>query len=489
MSTLLQEAYAAENFRRQGYALIDRLTTCLQAIQQGDPAESVIHYDEPGAMLSYWQKDLDSAPNAQVDELFEQVLGHSIRLLHPRYLGHQISPPAPVAALAGLLGDFVNNGMGVYEMGIAGTTVERLVIQSVARQLGFTATADGVLTSGGTLANLTALLAARSLRAPGRVWSDGADEPLALMVSAEAHYCVDRAARIMGWGTDGIVKVPVDEQFRMRTDLLETCYEQARQAGRHVIAVVGSACTTATGSFDDLPAIADFCAKHQLWFHVDGAHGAALAFSDRYRPVVAGIERADSVVMDFHKMLLTPSITTALIFQRGEDSFRTFAQEAEYLFERREPEWFNLAKRTFECTKLMIGLKVYSIIRTYGLQLFDEYVTYVCDLGKTFARLILERPNFQLAVQPQCNIVCYRYQPPEFTEAEIDQLNQRIRRRLLEVGDFYIVQAKLKGQTWLRSTLTNPFSTEKELTELLNRIEQLAAESAESSPDFESGGD
>lgn len=474
MSEILKQAYSAELFRAQGHQLIDQLADYLETVRRPDYPRGAIDYYPPEAALEQWGQDLKTTPNPDVQDLFTRAMGQSVRLLHPQYVGHQISPPVPVAALAGLLGDFLNNGMGVYEMGMAGTTTERLVAQLVARQLGFPEESDGFITSGGTLANLTALLCARGRNARANIWKEGQQGQLALMVSEEAHYCVDRAVRIMGWGDAGVIKIPVDDRFRMRTDLLEKYFDEAVAEGKEVIAVVGSACTTATGSFDDLNAIGDFCNLRNLWFHVDGAHGAALAFSQKFAPVVKGIEKADSVAMDFHKMLLTPSITTALVFRRGSDSFRTFTQQAEYLFNKEEPEWFNMAKRTFECTKLMIGFKVYSIFRTYGAELFDEYVTLVCELGRMLAEMVRARQDLTLAIEPFCNIVCFRYEPAGLGEEQVNDLNERIRQALLEEGAFYVVQTRLKGALYLRCTLTNPFTEAQHLSKLLDRIVAVA---------------
>ena len=159
--------------------------------------------------------------------------------------------------------DLLSNGTGVYEMGMASNAIERVVVEVLAEKIGYDQEAAGFLTSGGSLANLTALLAARKAKASNEVWEEGHGAKLAVMVSAEAHYCIDRAARILGMGSEGIIKVPVDEHFKIRIDLLEEYYSQAQEQGFEVIALIGCASTTATGSYDDLEGLADFAEKTQ----------------------------------------------------------------------------------------------------------------------------------------------------------------------------------------------------------------------------------
>ena len=470
-TSLLQHAYEPEAFRSMGHQLIDELADYLAKCQAGGEDLQANPWIRPEQAKERWSPALDQVGSLSSLQILTDTLKEGVHLHHPKYMGHQISPPIPITALAGLVSDWMNNGMGVYEMGVPGSTMEHLAVKKVSQYMGFSESADGFITSGGTLANTTALLAARSIKAKQNVWTDGHTQPLALMVSEAAHYCVDRAAKIMGWGETGIIKVPVNDRYQMKTDQLQRLLEEATQAGTQVIAVVGSACSTATGSFDDLEAIAAFCRENDLWFHVDGAHGAALAFSEKYKDRVKGIELADSVAMDFHKMLLTPSITTALIFKEGKHSYQTFSQRADYLFEQADPEWFNFAKRTFECTKLMLGLKAFITLSQYGGKLWDEAVTAVVDLSQAFAQIIKDHPSFELAVEPECNIVCFRYQQEGISRDEQNQLNDRLRQSILEDGEFYIVKTWLGEELWLRTTLANPLSTTMELKGLLDKIE------------------
>lgn len=470
--TLLEQAFDPESFRELGHELIDLLADNLKRVEQSADAK-VINYTEPADELAYWEQDARQLGTREPMAFFKDILQHAIHIHHPGYIGHQVSAPALVASLAGLVSDVLNNGTGVYEMGMAANALERVVTNFTAKKFGFPDDAAGFLTSGGTLANFTAMLAARKAKAPTEVWEHGHQEKLAIMVSAEAHYCIDRAARILGMGSAGIIKVPVNDQFQIDVAQLERCYQEATRAGLKVIAMVGSACSTATGSYDDLAALADFSEKHNLWFHVDGAHGAAVVFSDKHKQLVTGIERADSVIIDYHKMLMTPALATGVIFRREADSYKTFAQKAQYLWDAQQaPEWFNTGRRTFECTKTMMVIKFYAILKTYGESIFTEHIERLFALTRHFVKMIRERPAFELATEPQANIVNFRYIGHSSENA--NELNSFIRQRLLESGKFYIVQTMLGNKRYLRTSIMNPLTTEAHLQALLDEIAMLA---------------
>lgn len=472
MSTkLLKAAYSPEDFRLRGHQLIDKLADHLNASLNGC-SPKVITWSSPEDERNYWINFLE---NGEETTLFDEIIQKSIHIHHPKYLGHQISPAVPITALTSILGAQLNNGMGIYEMGAAGTAMERIVTDLICSQIGYTANANGFLTSGGTLANLTALLSARKKVVKQNVWEEGYSGKLAIMVSEEAHYCIDRAARIMGLGDDGIVKIPVDKNFNIRVDLLEHCYKKAAENGLEIFAIVGSAPATATGIYDHLEALAKFASEKNIWLHVDGAHGGAAIFSKKYSKTVRGIQHADSVVIDGHKMMMMPSITTALLFKDGNNSHSTFSQKADYLLqESAEQDWYNLAKRTFECTKYMMSLHWYTLIKSYGFTLFDEFVTTLYDLGEKFAGLIQKDPDFELAVKPMSNIVCFRYIGNIDSISEQNLRNKKIRQLILEEGEFYIVETKLRELQYLRVTIMNPFTTVEIMEKLLSKIKGLA---------------
>src|ERR1700712_1121934 len=388
MEQSLNDAYNPDDFRRFGHQLIETLSDYLESIQSAEDPNT-IQWFSPDRQLSFWKKDFSKPLLKDPDPLFKDILSHSIHLHSRRTMGHQVAPPLPVSVLASFLSSFLNNGLAVYEMGMAGNAIEKVVTEHLAGKFGFDDQSSGLITSGGSLGNLTALLAARA--SATNVWNDGysSDQSLAVMVSEEAHYSVDRTLRIMGLGSEGIIKIPVNEKFQMRCDLLKKALKTATAKGKKVCCIIGSACSTATGSYDDLKSIAAFAAKHKLWFHVDGAHGAAAIYSPVYKHLLKGIEQADSVILDFHKMMLTPALCTAVLFKQKINAYKTFAQNAQYLWATQgNDEWYNSGKVTFECTKHINVLSLYTILRLYGEDIFRQNVEVLYGLAADFASLI-----------------------------------------------------------------------------------------------------
>lgn len=471
MSTpILQKAYNSELFEQDGQGLIKLLREALDASMQ-EHREHVTSWVKPEEEYQFW-KDFDTQ-KLSTQALFKTVLERSIHIHHPKYIGHQVTPTVPVSALATLLSAQLNNGMAVYEMGQAGSAIERLVIEKFTQAIGWKG-GNGFLTSGGTLANLTGLLAARKAKASTDIWNEGHDSKLAVLVSAEAHYCVDRAARIMGFGEQGIIKVPVGANYKIKTVLLQEYYDKAVSRGLEVIAVVGSAPSTSTGVYDNLEEISAFAKANNVWFHVDGAHGGAAIFSKKYSPLLKGVAQADSVIIDGHKMMGTAAITTAVLYKNSTDSYATFSQKAQYLWEQNEdPEWFNMAKRTFECTKSMMSLRFFALWNAYGNLFFDDFVSTLYDAGRQFGKLIKQDSDFELFLKPESNIVCFRY-TKGIAASDYDKANKKIRQLLLEDGTFYIVATQLKTGYYLRTTFMNPFTNQDHMKQLLKKIKTIA---------------
>ncbi len=463
----LKQVYSPDDFRKRGHRLVDELADHLSK-QLNDPKAPALCWSPPSEALEYWT---DFLAHGDERKLFPEIVKRTTNIHNPKYVGHQVAPTAPITALSAMTGSLLNNGMAVYEMGMAPSAIERVITDWLCSKLGYDAQSRGFLTSGGTLANLTALLSARKAKLTDDVWNNGHSNALGIMVCEEAHYCIDRAAKIMGLGEKGIIKIPAMSNYAMDISLLQDHYQKAQEKGIQIFAIVGSAPSTATGIYDNLRAIADFAKKHDLWFHVDGAHGGAAIFSEKYRHLLNGIQDSDSVVIDGHKMMMMPIITTALLFRNGKNAAATFSQKADYLLTQSDDEdWYNSGKRTFECTKTMMSIHWYTLLKTYGEGIFDQYLTPLFDLGRAFGARIESNPRFELAVRPVSNIVCFRFVDETLDNMALNAINVQIRLQLLEEGKFYLVQTQLRGKHYLRTTLMNPFTTMADLEALLHAI-------------------
>ena len=479
MSNLIDSAYSADEFRKQGHELIDILAGYLEQ-QATNPNEKALNWQNPDQLLDKWNNYLQSEPNFSDASLFNNMLHDSIHIHNPKFIGHQVCAPLPHAALSELVTAFTNNSSALFEMSPVGTVMEKIVVDQMCKAFGYGKQAFGLITSGGSIGNLTALLAARQVISENKFWEQGTIQgaQLAIMVADTAHYSIERAIKIMGWGNMGLIKVPVTNDFKINPEYFEPLYMDALDKGIKVIALVLNTCSTATGTYDPIDEAADFCAKYRIWLHADATHGGAAIFSDTHRLFLKGIEKADSIVIDFHKMMMIPALATAVLFKNGNHAYASFAQKADYLWtEQTEPEWFNPAKRSLECTKFAIGIKVFGIFKKYGTQLFSDFVDTTYQQAANFAQTITQTPHFELLKQPESNIICFRFNNGNLpSDSEISELNAAIRLHLTQEGLFYIVQTGVNNATWLRLTVMNVYTTNEHITQLLHKITGLAAQ-------------
>jgi L-2,4-diaminobutyrate decarboxylase len=377
--------------------------------------------------------------------------------------------------------------MAIYEMGPWATAVERAVLAAVGEQLGFPAgTFAGLITSGGSLANLTALLTARNV-CLGDAWSAGlaGRSPAPVLVThAESHYSVARTAGVLGIGTDHIVRAGLDERRRMDPNQLDDQLARLRAAGTPIVAVVAAACATPIGAFDPLDAIADVCRRHEVWLHVDAAHGGAASFSNRHRHLVEGIQRADSVVCDAHKMMFMPALCAMVFYRDRAHRLAAFHQEAPYLFDPTAADLaeFDSGLMNLECTKRAAALGLWGVWSTFGQQLFADLVDVTFDLAGEFYKILTAANDFETPYRPECNIVVFRYLPSAIRDMpadEQDAFQWRLRRRVIESGEAYLVGNSIDGRGYLRTTLINPLTTADDLTEILEIVRRHAEVAAQ----------
>lgn len=480
----IRAAYSPELFAEAAENWAEILSQHMSQVQAGKTP--VLNWNEPLPNLRLAREILNQAPAeatgdervARFRELLSVMLSRGHNLHHPHYVGHQVPPSVPLAGLFDALGSVTNQVMAIYEMGPWGVAVEQALIGRLAEAIGWDPSRSaGVVTHGGAAANLTALLAARNV-ALGDAWEAGvarSGPAPVLVVQAEAHYCMARAAGIMGLGTRQVIKAEVDADHRLDPVRLDATLQRLKAEGHPVIAVVACACATPVGAFDPLNAVADVCEKHQVWMHVDAAHGGSALLSPRYRHLCAGIERADSVVWDAHKMLFVPALCAFVMYRNREQSFRAFSQEAPYLFDASAPDLkeFDGGLRTLECTKRTAAYGLWGLWSLFGPQLFADLVDVTFDMGSQLHARLTAAPDFELLHAPHCNIVVFRHTPEALQNATPEELGMfqlRLRREIIESGEFYLVHGVVNGVAALRVTLMNPLTTTEDLDQLLETL-------------------
>ena len=387
-----------------------------------------------------------------LDEAAE-ALDQSLAQSRPRYLAYIGSSGLEIGALADLLAHSYDPNLALHAG--AATLIEAQALRWTAEFVGFPL-AGGSFTSGGTVSNVTALAAARERAVPGSRRA-GTPPSAVAYCSADAHYSIVRAIELLGIGSDNLRAVPIDEHRRMRTDALDSMIRSDLAAGLTPIAVVATAGTTLTGAIDPLDAIADICAEHGVWMHVDGAYGlpAASVMPGRF----AGLDRADSVTVDAHKWMFVPK-ACGIVMVRDEAALAAaFGHETSYI-----PGTRNAVDVTLEYSRPLRALKLWLAFRVHGAGKFRETIQGNIDLAHMLYAMAAER-GWEVGPAPDLSIVLMR--KPGIDNAELVQ-------RLQADGRVYISHATVDGETWLRPCFTNTRTTASDVQVLMDVADEVS---------------
>jgi len=409
-----------------------------------------------------------------VERVARDVIPDSTWLYHPHYLGHQVSAPLPAAIWMESVIAALNNSMTVFEMSPVATVIEKQVVRWMCDLAGFPAEAGGTLTSGGTEATFTALLAARAAALP-HAWERGVgNEPPVIVCGEHAHYAVTRAAGQLGLGTQSIVVIP-SREYRMDAPALGQRLRELRESAVTVMAVVATAASTATGSFDDLEAIGQLCDEHGVWLHVDGAHGASALLSPAHRHHMRGIARARSIAWDPHKMMLLPLSAGMLLMRDEKDLDAPFTQRAPYIFRDGEDErsW-DQGVRSFLCSRRTDVLKMWVALHRYGATGIGALYEHLCTTTRTLHAAVAESEAFEAMHEPESNILCFRYVGRRvLKDTQLDSLNRELRVRYNASGAGWITTTLLGERLALRATVMNPRTNAGHVNAVLDGIAGL----------------
>jgi L-2,4-diaminobutyrate decarboxylase len=448
----------------RGLALSDPalvLASAAKLTQDGDPHDAEGHMRKLG----------------QIIDLYART---GIQVYSPGYMGRQFSGPLPVSAVVDLVSAVLTQPASFYEAGQLPNVAERIMGEELNRFLGFPADSfTMVTTSGGSLANLTAILAARNRRYPD-AWRDGlagnAARP-AIAVGEDVHYSVTRAAGILGIGDGQIVRLPLDAERRIDPARVRSTLDAAAARGLDVFCLVASAGSTSTGAIDPFDVLADIAAERGLWLHVDGAHGASLLVSDQLRPRLRGIERVDSLAWDAHKTMFVPAVCTMLFYRDEASAVGAFHQEASYVFEKSADIYtaFDAANKNFECTKRPMIMSLWVPWALYGSAPFAEKLEQLCAMTADARAILAQAVDFVPLHRPHSNILCFRYLPKQpLDDFALGKLQSEIRTSVRARGRFFISKVDLDGQAALRVVFMNHRITADHFHQLLDEIREVA---------------
>jgi len=410
---------------------------------------------------------------------------------HPRFFGYVASPATPAGAYADLIASALNSNVTSWRSGPAATEIERTVVRWLGSLIGYDENARGLIFSGGSMANLTALMIAQRAKAGRETSRQGlwhARAPMTIYASEQVHMSIPKAADILGFGRDQVRLVGCDDQFRMDVRLLREQINVDLKAGMKPFCIVASAGTTNTGAVDPLSAIAGVAAEFGLWFHVDGAYGAPAALDETKHSLFVGLERADSISLDPHKWLYAPLDCGCLLFREDAPALAAFGNEdADYIkvLEENADESFAFWNYGPELSRRFRALKIWLTLRYYGVRRIAAAIKEDNALAAYLAELVEQADDFELLSQPQLSICCFRYVPPvmglhsgtkenEAAESELNKLNERIMYAVQRGGRAYLSSATIHGKFALRACITNFRTTRADIEQTLEIIREAA---------------
>ncbi len=450
-----------EEMRKLGYASVDAIIDHFESIRQQTPGRKRTRA-ELESLLREPAPELPGDPNGVLALVLDGVFGSMMHVDHPRFFGFVPSPGNFVGAVADALASGFNAFAGTWFAGSGPAEIELVTLDWLARICWMPETAGGLFVSGGSVANLTALAVARN-----EVLNYDLEGAVAYF-SDQTHSAVERALRVLGFAPGQMRRIPSDVDFRLPVEVLEREVASDISLGRRPFCIVANAGTTNTGAVDPLPELARFCREHGVWFHVDGAFGAAAAITHRGREMLDGIGQADSLALDPQKWLFQPFETGCVLVRDRRLLKKAFRVTPEYLrdvhlFE----EEVNFCDHGVQLSRGFRALKLWMSLKTFGLAAYRRAVEHGLRLAEVAEARLRQSGVWQIVTPAQMAIVTFRH-------ADGDSVTERLVPALMADGYALVTSTTLRGSTALRFCTINPRTTEEDVVGTIARLEALA---------------
>ena len=415
---------------------------------------------------------------SSLEELFREldavVVRNATHTAHPRFLPYVQPSPNGISPYAEAIAATLNQNCNIWALSPSANAVEQCVVRWLAELIGATQVTGGLITSGGSVANLIGLTAARdhALGAGARAEGlQGRTSPLTLYASEEVHSSTDKAVSQLGIGTRQLRKIPTDEHFRIRTDLLRARVAQDRREGFSPFCVVASAGTVTTGAFDPLEDLAVLCRDEGLWLHVDGAYGALSAISERFRPSLRGLREADSISLDPHKFLFASFEAGCILVKDRSALEHAYKVAPTYISKEEDPDFVNYSDLGPQLSRSFKALKIWWSLRYFGTAAYVATVEHMSDLARRMGEIAATSPAFELVAPVTFNAVCFRL------AALDDDGNRRVLRHLVESGTAFLGPASVKGRFALRACIMNLRTQPADVDLIMSELQRLVRDS------------
>jgi aromatic-L-amino-acid/L-tryptophan decarboxylase len=464
-----------EAMRALGHRMVDDMLNALQSVRERPvwhtvPSEAKAHLQAP------LPQEGQGAEQAYEDFL-QHVLPHPMGNIHPRFWGWVIGTGTPFGMLAEMLAAGMNPNVGGGDH--VANFVEAQVLDWLKQAVGYPSEASGLLVSGGSMANMVGLTVARNARAGFDVRKfglDGGFRQLVLYCSTETHSSVQRAVEVLGLGSDALRKIPVNDAFQIDIDALEAAIAADHASEKQLFCIVGNAGTVNTGAFDDLNRLADICARENLWYHVDGAFGALAALSPSLSPLVAGMERADSLAFDLHKWLHVPYEAGCALVRSSADHFHAFTLTPDYLAHSKRGAaggslWFS--DYGIELSRGFKALKVWISLKEHGIEKYGRLIQQNVDQARYLAALVEAAPELELLAPVSLQLVCFRYRADGLDDAALNALNEELLLQLQESGIAVPSGTLIRGHYAIRVSITNHRTRREDLDLFVQELRRI----------------
>ncbi|KAH7731509.1 glutamate decarboxylase 1-like protein [Aphelenchoides avenae] len=451
--------------------------------EQNDRNSKILEFHHPAEMQQIVDFSIPDKPMKLGELCCKTVLNLGVKTGHPRFF-NQISCGLDIVSLAGeFLTATANTNMFTYEISPVFILMEKEVMRKMCELIGWPADeGDGIFTPGGAIANMYAMNAARHHHYPRAKPLGMSEVPtLCVFTSEEAHYSIKGAASVLGIGTDNCFNIPADSTGRMIPEALEESIVNRKKEGLHPFFVSATAGTTVYGAWDPLPQIADICKRHKIWFHVDAAWGGGLLLSPEHRHKLVGIDRADSVVWNPHKLMGALLQCSACFIRQEGLLFQTNQMSADYLFQQDKPYdvSYDTGDKAMQCGRHNDIFKLWLMWRAKGMEGYRKQINRLMDLAAYFTAKIKNTEGYEMVVDPPEYLnICFWYVPPSLRQldpveknARLEKIAPKIKAKMMERGTTMVGYQPARGKpNFFRMIISNPAITEADLDFLVEEI-------------------